>query len=146
VARIGNITFACEDPRGLATFWAAVLGYEVEAVEGEFADKLVEHGVAPEDLDSECAARDPEGRGPRLYFQRKEKSRTTTAPIHLDVNVDGREAEVERFRSLGASIVEHRTRSLGPFSETWTIMRDLEGNPFCVQESRHADSEPAEAG
>jgi hypothetical protein len=120
----------------LAEFWAAMLGYEVEPVEGEFADKLVEHGVSTEDLRSECGARDPDGKGPRLYFQRKEKTRTATAPIHLDVNVDDREAEVERFRGLGASIVEHRTRSLGPFSETWTIMRDPEGNPFCVQGSR----------
>lgn len=136
MARIGNITFACENPRALAGFWAEVLGYELEAVEGEFAEKLVEHGVSPEDLDSECAARDPEGKGPRLYFQRKEKTRAATVPIHLDVNVDDREAEVERFRSLGASVVENRTRSLGPFSETWTIMRDPEGNPFCVQGSR----------
>ena len=56
MARIGNITFACENPRALARFWADVLGYELEAVEGEFAEKLVEHGVSPDDLESECAA------------------------------------------------------------------------------------------
>jgi hypothetical protein len=136
VARVGNITFACENPLELAHFWAAVLGYEVEPVEGAFADKLRELGVSDEDLAAECAARDPTGMGPRLYFQRKEKTRTATAPIHLDVNVADREAEVERFRSLGASIVETRTRTLGPFSETWTVMRDPEGNPFCVQGSK----------
>ena len=136
MARIGNITFACENPVALAEFWAAVLGYDLERVEGEFAEKLLELGVAPEELGSECAARDPNGKGPRLYFQRKEKTPTATAPIHLDVNVDDREAEVERIRELGASIVETRTRTLGPFSETWTVMRDPEGNPFCVQASQ----------
>ena len=50
MARVGNITFACENPKALAGFWAAVLGYEVEAVDGEFADKLLEHGAAPEDV------------------------------------------------------------------------------------------------
>jgi catechol 2,3-dioxygenase-like lactoylglutathione lyase family enzyme len=136
MARIGNVTFACENPRALAEFWAAVLGYEVQPVEGEFADALVAHGVRQEDLDDECAAADPTGKGPRLYFQRKEKTRTATAPLHLDVAVGDRAAEVERFRTLGASMVETRTRSLGPFSETWTVMKDPEGNPFCVQESR----------
>ena len=48
----------------------------------------------------------------------------------------GAAAEVERIRGLGASIVETRTRSLGEFSETWTVMRDPEGNPFCVQASQ----------
>jgi predicted enzyme related to lactoylglutathione lyase len=136
VARIGNITFACENPVALAEFWAAVLGYEVERVDGEFAEKLVELGVSPDELDSECAARDPTGNGARLYFQRKEKTRTATAPLHLDINVEDPDAEIERIRGLGASIVETRTRSLGPFSETWTIMRDPEGNPFCVQASQ----------
>jgi len=136
VARIGNITFACENPPALAEFWAAVLGYEVQPLPEEFAARLLELGVSPEELESECAARDPAGAGPRLYFQRKEKTRTATAPLHLDVNVADREAEVERFLGLGASIVETRTRSLGEFSETWTIMRDPEGNPFCVQAPR----------
>src|SRR6266496_1373702 len=104
MARIGNVTFACENPLALAEFWAAVLGYEVQPVEGEFAETLVEHGVRPEDLGDECAAADPTGKGPRLYFQRKERTRTATAPLHLDVSVDDREAETERFRSLGASI------------------------------------------
>jgi len=136
VARIGNITFACENPPALAEFWAAVLGYEVQPIPEEFAARLLELGVSTEELESECAARDPAGAGPRLYFQRKEKTRTATAPLHLDVNVADREAEVERFLGLGASIVETRTRSLGEFSETWTVMRDPEGNLFCVQAPR----------
>ena len=136
MARIGNITFACENPRALAEFWAAVLGYEIEQFPQEFVDTLRAHGVAESELDGEVAASDPTGKGPRLYFQRKEKTRTATAPLHLDVNVEDREAEVERFLGLGASIVETRTRSLGEFSETWTVMRDPEGNPFCVQAPR----------
>ena len=134
MARIGNITFACENPRALAEFWAAVLGYEIEQFPPEFAETLRSHGVGESELASEVAARDPEGKGPRLYFQRKEKTRTATAPIHLDVNVDQDHAgELQRLLGLGATLVETRTRRVGPISETWTVMRDPEGNPFCVQ-------------
>jgi catechol 2,3-dioxygenase-like lactoylglutathione lyase family enzyme len=133
VARIGNITFACDDPRGLAEFWAAVLGYEVQPLPEEMRARLLELGVSELELAGECAARDPTGGGPRLYFQRKAKTPTATAPLHLDVNVEDREAEVARLLELGASLVETRTRSAGELSETWTVMRDPEGNPFCVQ-------------
>lgn len=135
MARIGNITFACENPRRLAEFWAAVLGYEIEEFPNEFRQTLLDHGVSEDELSTEVAARDPAAKGPRLYFQRKEKTRTATAPIHLDINVEGQKVEVERLRGLGASLVEVRTRTVGPLSETWTIMRDPEGNGFCVQGS-----------
>jgi catechol 2,3-dioxygenase-like lactoylglutathione lyase family enzyme len=133
VARIGNITFACENPRALAEFWAAVLGYEIEQFPQEFVDTLRAHGVGEAELENEVAARDPTGSGPRLYFQRKEKTRTATAPIHLDINVEDHEAELQRLLGLGATLVETRTRRVGPISETWTVMRDPEGNPFCLQ-------------
>jgi hypothetical protein len=139
MARIGNITFACENPIALAEFWCGVLGYELDRVEGELADALLAAGMTQDELESECAARDPTGAGPRLYFQRKQKSPTSTIPIHVDVNIPAdvdRDAELQRFRDLGASFVETKSRSVGRFSETWTIMRDPEGNPFCVQQAR----------
>jgi hypothetical protein len=137
MARVGNITFACEDPLALAGFWAAVLGYELDRADGELRDALLAAGMSEADIDSECGVRDPAGNGPRLYFQRKQKTPTTTAPLHLDVNVDGDvEGEIRRLLELGASFVETKTRSVGRFSETWTVMRDPEGNPFCVQGPR----------
>jgi hypothetical protein len=139
MARVGNITFASENPFALAEFWCGVLGYELDRVEGELADALLAAGMTQDDLESECAAFDPSGAGPRLYFQRKQKTPTTTIPIHLDVRVeagDDLEAELARFRELGATFVETKSRSVGRFSETWTIMRDPEGNPFCVQQAR----------
>lgn len=143
MARIGNITFACENPRALAEFWAAVLGYELDPVQGELREALVAAGMSEDDIDSELAAHDPNDAGPRLYFQRKEKSATSTIPIHLDVNVGSDvEPELRRLRELGATFVETKSRSVGRFSETWTVMRDPEGNPFCVQGAR-GDSPPS---
>jgi predicted enzyme related to lactoylglutathione lyase len=72
--------------------------------------------------------RQPEGRRPRFLFQRREKSRPESHPIHLDFGTDDREAEIERLTSAGASVVETKVGT----NITFTVMRDPEGNPFCV--------------
>jgi predicted enzyme related to lactoylglutathione lyase len=57
-------------------------------------------------------------------------------PIHLDVVVDDVEAEVARLEALGARVKERRTETFGPFTESWVVMADPEGNGFCLQEAR----------
>lgn len=113
--RLSHITFACDDPRRLAAFWAGVLGYDIE-----------ERGES-------WAAVDPRNGGPELFFNRLPKSPTIELPVHLDVNVPNREAEVERLVGLGAKIVATKTSEAGELKETWTVLRDPEGNGFCVQ-------------
>jgi predicted enzyme related to lactoylglutathione lyase len=66
---------------------------------------------------------------PRLFFQRREKSRPDVHPIHLDLAAGDREREVERLVAGGASIVE--TKATG--DRAWTVLRDPEGTPFCVE-------------
>jgi predicted enzyme related to lactoylglutathione lyase len=110
--QLNHVTFACDDSRALAEFWAAVLGYETE----------------PSDVD--CFAR---GDGPELFFKKMPKSPTIELPIHLDVNVPDREAELERLLGLGAKLVETKSHAIGELSEVWTVMRDPEGNGFCIQ-------------
>ena len=130
MASLGNITFACEDPDRLAGFWAAALGYVKQEAPPGFMEALLAAGRDP---NGAAAIVDPEGRGPRLFFEKKPKSPTTSIPIHLDLNASDREAEVERLVGLGAREVETRTRTTGPYTETWTVMKDPEGNGFCVQ-------------
>jgi predicted enzyme related to lactoylglutathione lyase len=72
--------------------------------------------------------RQPNGRRPRFLFQEREKSRPASYPIHLDFGTDDREAEIERLTNAGASVVETKVGT----NITFTIMRDPEGNPFCV--------------
>jgi hypothetical protein len=74
----------------------------------------------------------PEGTGPRLLFQRRPKSSPEHIPIHLDLGSEDRHAEVERLVGLGATVVEERSQQIGPYEEPWTVMRDPEGNGFCV--------------
>jgi predicted enzyme related to lactoylglutathione lyase len=115
VLRLQHIRFACHDPAAVADFWAALLGYET-TLDG-----------------ARVVASDPRGEGPALAFERLAKSPTIELPIHLDVNVPDREAEVQRALKLGARIVETKTGSAGDHSETHTVMRDPEGTGFCVQ-------------
>jgi predicted enzyme related to lactoylglutathione lyase len=109
VLRLNHITFACEDPHRLAEFWASLLdGY---AVDDNFA----------------------RGDGPGLFFDKREKSPTIELPIHLDINVPDREAELQRILELGGKLVETKSHQIGELAEIWTVMRDPEGNGFCIQ-------------
>ena len=61
------------------------------------------------------------------------KSPTIEVPIHLDVNVPDREAELQRLLGLGARLVETKSHRIGELEESCTVMRDPEGNGFCIQ-------------
>jgi len=130
MATLANITFACQDPSRLADFWGAALGYVKQEAPPEFMEAWLASGGDP---NGAAALVDPEGNGPRLFFEKKTKTPTTTIPIHLDLSAADREAEVQRLVGLGAREVEAKTRTLGPYTERWTVMKDPEGNSFCVQ-------------
>ena len=134
MATIQNITFACDEPVRLAAFWEAALGYGRPEFPAEFLreiDAAIERG----ELDPTGWAMlvPPDGQGPRLLFQRRPKSPTESIPIHLDLNAEDREAEVERLVGLGATVVETKSQRVATVEETWTVMKDPEGNGFCVQ-------------
>jgi hypothetical protein len=132
MASIGNITFACQDPDRVRDFWIAALAYVADDPSPELLAAVRAEGGEIEDR----AARDPKGVGPRLLFNKRPKRPAvpgTYIPIHLDLNADDREAEVKRLSELGATVVETLTETAGDFSETCTVMRDPEGNGFCVQ-------------
>jgi predicted enzyme related to lactoylglutathione lyase len=125
---IGNVTFSCAEPIPLGRFWAGALGWPDEEIDEGFLQTLRDAGMDERELEGFYVTRNPDGSRPRLLFQRRERSRPESYPIHLDLVADDREAEVERLQRAGASIVE--TKTLGDL--TWTVMRDPEGNPFCV--------------
>ena len=113
--RLDAITFACEDPARVAEFWGQLLDYETAGA-GE-----------------SWLATDPRGEGTGLRFSRLPKSPTIELPIHLDVNVPDREAELARVLELGGCLVTTKTHRMGDFETTWTVMRDPEGNGFCIE-------------
>ena len=110
--RINHVTFAADEPQRLCDFWAALLGYR--------------SGSGGEDWFAR-------GDGLELRFAPMPKSPTIEVPIHLDVNAPDRDATVRQALDLGARLVETKTSEMGTFKETFSVLRDPEGNGFCVQ-------------
>jgi predicted enzyme related to lactoylglutathione lyase len=126
--QVGNVTFSCAEPKELGRFWANALGWPDEEIDEGFLQQFRDAGVDERDLTAFYVTRPPNEGRPRFLFQRREKSRPASYPIHLDFGTDDREAEIERLTAAGASVVETKVGT----NLTFTIMRDPEGNPFCV--------------
>ncbi|MFB7275047.1 VOC family protein [Streptomyces sp. NPDC056244] len=133
----------------LADFWAAALGYEVEDP-SPLIERLLAAGQIGEEAVIEhrgrrifrgyAAIRHPEdpfdevsgiGRGRRLLFQDVPEGKSGKNRLHVDVHSEpgGREELVARLVDLGASRV--REVDQGPAGHWW-VMRDPEGNEYCV--------------
>jgi hypothetical protein len=138
-----QIVIDCADPDRLATFWAEAIHYKLQDPPKGYAswqDWLREQGIPEEEWNSASAVVDPDGRGPRIYFQRVPEQKTVKNRLHLDLNQGAREtpaderrslvnAEVERLKGLGATELYHGEQ----YGEYWVTMADPEGNEFCVQ-------------
>ena len=90
---------------------------------------------------SASAAEDPDGAGPRLFFQRVAEDKTAKNRVHLDLRaapgLEGEErmaaleAECDRLVALGATRVERHEPS-PPMTAGHISMTDPEGNEFCL--------------
>jgi predicted enzyme related to lactoylglutathione lyase len=126
---IGNVTFSCAEPKRLGPFWASALGWAEEEVDESFIDRLLASGMDERETEAFYVTRESPTSRPRFLFQRREKSRPDSYPIHLDFRTDDREAEIERLTGLGATLEETKSDD----GRTRTVMRDPESNPFCVE-------------
>ncbi len=141
-AREVQITFDCADPRALSLFWCDVLGYELPPPPpGHDSWDAFSESLPPEHRNSRSACQDPDGRGPRLFFQRVPEGKAVKNRLHLDVraapDLDGEarmaalEVEAERLVGLGATRVRRVIEEL-PMPAGWIVMEDPEGNEFCL--------------
>ncbi|MGW5878096.1 VOC family protein [Nocardiopsis terrae] len=147
-----QITFDARDPRALSLFWREVLGYVIPGPPGvdlpEGADPLAawdgfleQVGVPEAERNSSSALEDPQGRGPRLFFQQVPEDKVAKNRVHLDVRaapglrgqerMGTLEAECERLVALGAARVR-RHEPDPPMEEGFIVMTDPEGNEFCL--------------
>lgn len=138
-----QVTIDCADPDRLANFWAEALGYQLQPPPEGFVSWevfLAEMGVPEEERNNASAIVDPEGIGPRLYFQRVPEPKQAKNRVHLDLNQETREKSPEERRRLvddaaerlkGSGATElYRGEENGGY---WVTMADPEGNEFCVQ-------------
>ncbi|MEU8717149.1 VOC family protein [Streptomyces sp. NPDC048409] len=133
-----QVTFDCAEPVRVARFWCEVLGYVMATPRGFASWDAYDHSQPPEERGSWAACADPSGAGPRLYFQRVPEGKVVKNRVHLDVRVgtglvgDERlaalEAECARLVPLGAV----RERLLHDENDSCIVMRDVEGNEFCL--------------
>jgi catechol 2,3-dioxygenase-like lactoylglutathione lyase family enzyme len=139
-----QVTFDCADPAALSGFWAEVLGFVVQPPPEGFDtwdDALAVMGVPPERRNDASALVDPDGRGPRIFFQRVPEGKSAKNRVHLDVRVapgstgDERmavlERECERLQVLGATRLT-RNEPEPPLQGGHIVMADPEGNEFCL--------------
>jgi len=139
-----QVTFDAADPRTLGGFWAYALGYEPDAPPQGFDtwDAALEaFGVPEEERNSAWALHDPDGRGPRLFFQRVPEPKTAKNRCHLDLRaapgLEG-DARMEALEARAADLVARgatRLRRFEPgtsFSAGFIVMADPEGNEFCL--------------
>ena len=152
MSRHVQITFDAHDPRALSSFWRDALGYVhpappgVELPEGAdplaaWDDFLAGIGVPEEERNGQSAIEDPEGQGPRVFFQRVPEGKTAKNRVHLDVRaapglrgeerMAALEAECDRLVALGATRVR-RHEPAPPLSGGFIVMTDPEGNEFCL--------------
>ena len=112
-----TVVIDCRDPRRQAEFWARALAYKVSQ-------------RSPD----EFRVSDPAGAGGSLCFMKVPEPAVGKNRLDLDlVTSRSVEDEVTRLAEAGAELVEVRQGPASPDDpDTFTVMRDPEGNEFCV--------------
>lgn len=152
MSRHVQVTFDAHDPRALSCFWRDVLGYVhpappgVDLPEGAdplaaWDDFLARVGVPEDERNTRSAIEDPNGLGPRLFFQQVPEEKVVKNRVHLDVRaapvlqgeerMAALEAECDRLVALGATRVR-RHEPESPLETGFIVMTDPEGNEFCL--------------
>src|SRR5690242_16736466 len=147
-----QVTFDAHDPRPPSTLWREVLGYvhpgppgaEVPAGVDPLSawhDFLARQGVPEDQRNTRSAIEDPDGAGPRVFFQQVPEDKVAKNRGHLDVRaapglqgeerMAALEAECARLVGLGATRLR-RFEPSPPMSAGFIVMADPEGNEFCL--------------
>ena len=107
---VKSVTFDCNEPLVVATFWAAALGSDVGG-----------------DSTPDRAWVEPAGwGGPNLWFQRVPEGKTSKNRQHFDLRAMGPLGlERDRLVGLGATVLEEH--------DDLCVMADPEGNEFCLE-------------
>ncbi len=115
IGNLRSVVLDCRDPRGLAGFWADVLG-----------------GAIVEDGDDWVVVAEPSGT--RLAFQRSPEHHPPQFPdprgsqqVHFDIHVDDVDAAEAAVLTLGGTKVAD-----APDGGDFRVFRDPAGHTFCL--------------
>jgi predicted enzyme related to lactoylglutathione lyase len=117
-SRVRHVTFDTHDPYALGSFWAQVVGGRLQD-----DDKPGDPGALVTSDD-----------GSALLFIQTPDDKQVKNRVHLDLQPRERtrDDEVEWLLTIGATIYDDQRR---PDGTGWVVMRDPEGNEFCVERS-----------
>lgn len=114
--KIGSIVIHCFEFEKTYKFWKEALQY-------------LEREPATEDW---VVLYDPNGKGPNLSFQKRDRKADHRSWLHLDLCSNNQEEDVERLLHLGAKKYPWRYR---PNSD-YEVLEDPDGNLFCVVQKK----------
>jgi catechol 2,3-dioxygenase-like lactoylglutathione lyase family enzyme len=113
-ARVGNISFDCDDVLKMVAFWSAVLGRPIDKGSSQVYASI--------------GGADGARHEPAWYFNNVPESKQAKNRVHLDlVNPDP--SAIDELVRLGATVVEIHEELPG---HPWTVLQDPEGNEFCI--------------
>ena len=116
--KIGAVVIHCFEFNQMLNFWQSALHYVPrEPANGGWV-----------------VLRDPDGLGPNVSLQARDRYPRGRSWIHLDLYTSNRDDEVERLVSLGAKRYPWRYRPGADF----VVLEDPDGNLFCVVEKKGA--------
>jgi Glyoxalase-like domain len=142
-----QLVIDCADPDAQCRFWAEALGYVVEPPPDGFEswnEYWLAFGLDEDDeIQGDDRLVDPDGFGPRIWFQIVPEAKATKNRLHLDIPASGGrkvpleqrrvrvDAKVAELVALGATaLYPHDVEGLDHYAVT---MADPEGNEFCVE-------------
>ena len=128
MARLHDVVFDSRHPASIARFWAAVLdGYAVAPYDEAELARLHGMGILDPEDDPNVLV-EAAGTRPRFFFQLVPEPKTLKNRVHLDLACDSLADELERLKELGATVAAEYADHL--------LLRDPEGNEFCLSEHR----------
>ena len=137
MSRRFGVTIDCLHPVALSQFWCNLLGYVEEPAPAGYAswqEYDAANGVTAAEAESGCMIIDPDGHGPRLYFQQVPESKQGKNRVHLDIVASDRQqwtdvtTAAEQAVARGASVIRESDNR----DDRFIVLADPEGNEFCL--------------
>ncbi len=110
-----NIVVDSRDHHALARWWAQVLDWKIVYEDAEETSIALEEGAEP-----------------GLTFVAVPEEKTVKNRLHIDLAPDDQDTEVQRLLAMGAVPADVGQ----PGDVSWVVLRDPEGNEFCVLSAR----------
>jgi hypothetical protein len=110
---VRHVTVDCENALAVATFWSAALDLPLDGGDAESASIGT-------------------GTDSGWLFFRVPEHKTAKNRMHVDLQSEDRQADVDRLLALGATLVDDHDE----WNTRWSVLQDPEGNEFCVVQTR----------